>query len=173
MFYQGPVINPAVEAEHRRRRTNPQRYRVGASRTPCCEVIDLYYKPTNTAARGKLAELFLRAEEAYFGRWDSQRFAAAGRTMPGELHLTDLFGTSPGAAHYLLEPFLDAAGRREYKTHLLDILQDLASLEGDVRGRRATGANPEGNHGHADDPRFDSVGKERELVRNSLDDFLD
>jgi hypothetical protein len=50
--------------------------------------------------------------------------------MPGELHLTDLFGTSPGPARYLLEPFLDAKGRREYSMQLASILQDLASLQG-------------------------------------------
>ena len=33
-------------------------------------------------------------------------------------------------AHYLLEPFLDAAGRREYRKQLLAILPDLASLKG-------------------------------------------
>ncbi|MGC8644059.1 MAG: hypothetical protein ACP5XB_29720, partial [Isosphaeraceae bacterium] len=129
MFYQGPVINPAVElniAVGGRMLTNPSRSVDDA----LGEVIDLYYKPANADARRKLVDLFLRAEDAYFGRWDSKRFADAGRSMPGELHLTDLFGTSPGPAHYLLEPFLDAAGRREYKKELLDILKDLASLQG-------------------------------------------
>jgi hypothetical protein len=65
-----------------------------------------------------------------FGRWDSKRFAAVGRPMPGELHLTDLFGTSPGPALFLLEPFLNAEGRQAYKKRLVAILQDLANLEG-------------------------------------------
>lgn len=50
--------------------------------------------------------------------------------MPGELHLTDLFGTSPGPAHFLMEPFLTSDGRREYKKRLLDVLQKLAGLDG-------------------------------------------
>ena len=74
-------------------------------------------------------ELFLRAEDAYFGCWDPARFAAAGRAMPGELLLTDLFGTEPGPARYLLEPFLDADGRREYRDHLIAILRDLDGLK--------------------------------------------
>ncbi len=49
--------------------------------------------------------------------------------MPGELHLTDLFGTAPGPALYLMEPFLNADGRREYKNRLVALLQDLAGLE--------------------------------------------
>jgi hypothetical protein len=50
--------------------------------------------------------------------------------MPGELPLTDLFGTSPGPAHFLMEPYLNSEGRREYKKRLLEFLQDLAGLEG-------------------------------------------
>jgi len=75
-------------------------------------------------------KLFLQAEEAYFGQWDPRRFSAQGRSMPGELQLTDLFGTSPGPAHFLMEPFLNSDGRRDYKKRLLGILQNLASLEG-------------------------------------------
>ena len=62
--------------------------------------------------------------------------------MPGELHLTDLFGTAPGPALYLMEPFLNADGRREYKNRLVALLQDLAGLEarcddgGRLRGSR-------------------------------------
>ena len=57
--------------------------------------------------------------------------------MPGELHLTHLFGMVPGPATYLLEPFLDAAGRGEYRKHLLAILREIGGLEGrlDDRGR--------------------------------------
>ena len=129
MFYQGPVINPGVEmniAVGGRILADPHR----AVDDALAEVIAFSYRPRNLAAHKALVELFLRAEDTYFGRWDPARFAAAGRAMPGELHLTDLFGTAPGPAFYLLEPFLDADGRREYKKRLIAVLQDLAGLEG-------------------------------------------
>lgn len=57
--------------------------------------------------------------------------------MPGELHLTGLFDETAGAAFYLLEPRLTAAGRRVYKQELVSLLKHLAGLEGqcDDRGR--------------------------------------
>lgn len=129
MFYQGPVINPAVElniAVGGRVLSNPKR----GTDEIISEVVDLYYKPSTADARTRLASIFSRAEEAYFGQWDAQRFQAAGRTMPGELHLTNLFGTTPGPAAYLLEPFLDGKGRAEYAKQLAAILGDLESLHG-------------------------------------------
>jgi hypothetical protein len=77
-----------------------------------------------------LVDVFLRSEEAYFGQWNPKTFAVRGRTMPGELHLTDLFGTTPGPATYLLEPFLDAPGRGEYKKQLLASLREIGELDG-------------------------------------------
>ncbi len=128
MFYQGPVINPGVElniALGGRMLVAPHRTVEDALE----ESLELYYQPRNAHARKELVELFLQAEEAYFGQWDPQRFSAQGRSMPGELHLTDLFGTSPGPAHFLMEPFLNSDGRRDYKKGLLGILKNLASLE--------------------------------------------
>jgi len=129
MFYQGPVINPGVEVNIAvgGRILSDTRRAAGDALT---EVIELYYRPRNSASHKKLVDVFLRAEDAYFGQWDPKRFAAQGRSMPGELHLTDLFGTSPGPARFLLEPFLNAEGRREYKKLLIAILEDLAGLEG-------------------------------------------
>jgi hypothetical protein len=124
MFYQGPVINPAVElniAVGGRTLVDPRRNLDAI----LGEVIDLYYRPRDAGTGKRLAGIFSGCEDAYFGQWDQRGFAAKGRSMPGELHLTDLFGTSPGAATYLLEPFLDAAGRREYKQRLLSILPEL------------------------------------------------
>jgi len=129
MFYQGPVINPGVElniAVGGRMLIHPHR----TVENVLEEVIDLYYQPGNVGARRDLVKLFFHAEDAYFGQWNLQRFTAQRRTMPGELHLTDLFGTSPGPAQFLLEPFLNSDGRRDYKKRLLDILQSLANLEG-------------------------------------------
>ncbi len=128
MFYQGPVINPGVELN----------IAVGGRLLKDCgrladdvlgEFVSSYYRPPDADTRKKLVDLFLRAEDAYFGRWDPARFAAAGRVMPGELLLSDLFGTAPGPAKYLLEPCLDADGRREYAKQLVMILQDLDGLK--------------------------------------------
>jgi hypothetical protein len=128
MFYQGPVINPGVELN-----IAVGGRILGDTRRPVeeilAEVVSLYYRPRDADARKKLVALFLRAEDAYFGRWDPARFAAAGRAMPGELLLSDLFGTEPGPARYLLEPFLDAGGRREYREHLVAILRGLDGLK--------------------------------------------
>jgi hypothetical protein len=127
MFYQGPVINPGVELNigvGGRILADTRRTVADALE----EVIALSYRPRNSAATKKLVEMFLRAEDAYFGEWDAARFQAQGRPMPGELHLTDLFGTAPGPALYLLEPCLDADGRREYKKRLIQVLQDLQGV---------------------------------------------
>jgi hypothetical protein len=138
MFYQGPVINPGVEvniAVGGRILADTRRTAADA----LAEVIALYYRPRDSGATGKLVEVFLRSEEAYFGQWDPARFQAQGRPMPGELHLTDLFGTAPGPALFLLEPYLDAEGRRDYRQRLIAILQDLMSMAGqfDDHGRLA------------------------------------
>src|SRR5262249_12834353 len=117
MFYQGPVINPGVEVNIAvgGRILADTRLTVADA---LAEVIALNYRPPTSAARQKLVDVFLRAEDAYFGQWEPARFQAQRRPMPGELHLTDLFGTAPGPALYLLEPFLDAAGRGEYRKGL-------------------------------------------------------
>jgi hypothetical protein len=128
MFYQGPVINPAVEANIAvggRILSDTRR----SAEDALSEVIALYYRPRDLAARKRLVDVFFRAEDAYFGRWDPARFAAAGRAMPGELHLTDLFGTAPGPATYLMEPYLNVDARRGYKERLIALLPDLAGLE--------------------------------------------
>jgi hypothetical protein len=132
MFYQGPMVNPAVEVNT----AVGGRMLADASRSPedaLAEVIGRYYKPKSTAAHKKLVELFLRAEEAYFGQWDAKRFRAAHNTQPpGEFKLNDtLWGFSPDAALYLLEPYLNAEGRQAYKGGLKAILKDLAAIEGD------------------------------------------
>ena len=130
MFYQGPMANPGVEvnvAVGGRMLANP--LRDGAEVLD--EVLDLYYKPANDHARKLLASIFLRGEEAYFGQWSNERFMTDwGRPWPGEFHLSQLFGTEPGAAHFLMEGFLDAAGRKAYKAGLVSILEDLPKLAG-------------------------------------------
>src|SRR5262249_45999602 len=138
MFYQGPVINPGVEMN----------IAVGG-RTPAhphpavgdglAGGVAASHQPRDSAAAQALVERVLPARGAHSWQWGPPRSAAPRRSMPGELHLTDLFGTAPGPALYLLEPFLDADGRREYKQRLIAVLQDLVGLEGrcDDGGRLA------------------------------------
>ena len=129
MFYQGPVVNPGVElnvAVGGRILSDTRR----SVEDALAEVIAMYYKPKSPAAQKSLVELVLRAEDAYFGQWEPKQFAARGTPMPGEIHLTDLFGAAPGPARYLMEPFLTADGRRAYKRQLVTLLKDLERLEG-------------------------------------------
>ena len=130
MFYQGPVVNPGVEvniAVGGRILSDPQR----SVDEVLEEVIDLYYRPKSPAARSRLAGLFVRAEEAYFGQWTAESFAAAKTPVPGQFFVSDLLGETPGPAGHLLEPNLTAEGRRVYKDELVAILRELAGLDGD------------------------------------------
>jgi len=131
MFYQGPMSNPGTEvnvAVGGRILSDTTR----EAEEVLAEVIERYYQPKSDEAHRKLVELFLRAEDIYFGQWDAQRFAEIYKCPPpGEFKLNDvLFGVSPGAALYLMEPYLDAAGRQAYKQGLKSILEDLPKIEG-------------------------------------------
>ena len=67
MFYQGPVINPGVEANIAvggRTLANTRR----SVEDALSEVIALDYRPRDLATQKRLVEVFLRAEDAYFGR---------------------------------------------------------------------------------------------------------
>ena len=82
MFYQGPVINPAVEmniAVAGRMLASPLR----SVDDVLSEVIDLYYRPSTTSARSKLADLLVLAEDAYFGQWDAKRVEGRGPEHAG------------------------------------------------------------------------------------------
>jgi hypothetical protein len=130
MFYQGPMSNPGVEVNVSvagRVLADTRRHADDA----LAEVLEVLYKPVNQDARARLLSIFERGEEAFFGQWDNERFVKDwGRPMPGEFHLSQLFGTEPGAAHYLLDPFLDAAGRKACKAELISILEDIPKLAG-------------------------------------------
>jgi hypothetical protein len=124
MLYQGPVSNPGTEvniAVGGRILTDTSR----DSKDILSEVIEIYYKPKDADARLKLIDIFLRSEDAYFGQWSDERLGRA----PGEFKLSNLWGTSPGAALYLMEPYLDADGRQNYKKALISILGDLQKIE--------------------------------------------
>lgn len=130
MYYQGPVNNPGVEVNV----AFGGRMMLGVGRSVddvLAEVLEYLYKPKTSAAHRKLAEVFRRAEEAYFGGWDDERIAEAHRAPPpGELHLTPLFGATPGLADYLADPFLTTDGRAAYKAGLIACLRTVQQLDG-------------------------------------------
>jgi len=139
LFYQGPVSNPGTEINI----AVGGRLLADASRSVeevLAGVLATYYRPRTDATRQRLVDLFLQAEESYFGNWPRQEelFLKLYGFVPGEFKLDqNLWGTSPGPATFLKEPMLDAAGRRAYKQGLLSILRDLPELESrcDDRGR--------------------------------------
>jgi hypothetical protein len=131
MYYQGPVINPSTEVNVAF--GGKIMRNVGKSvEDVLAEVLESLYRPKKTAAHRKLVEIFQRAENVYFEQWNAQRIQEQNKVpQPGELHLTSLFGATPGAASYLMEPYLDSEGRRAYKEGLVTILKDILGIEGD------------------------------------------
>lgn len=131
LYYQGPMINPAVEVNS----AVAGRIMCDVTRDPrdvLEEVIETYYRPRSRAACQHLAEVYLRLEDAYFGQWVEQRFLEAHRhEMPGQFFVGVLHNTSPDAALHLAEPFLDGAGRSVYRAALKTALGELAGLAGE------------------------------------------
>jgi hypothetical protein len=131
MYYQGPVANPSTEvniAFGGRMMTNTERNLENV----LAETLDALYRPKSAAAHRKLVGIFQRAESSYFEQWNAQRILEKQKSpMPGELHLTNLFGASPGPATYLMEPFLDTEGRKRYKAALVSLLKDVQAIEHD------------------------------------------
>ena len=131
MYYQGPVINPSTEvniAFGGRIMSD-----VGKNvEEVLAEVLESLYRPKSTAAHRKLVEVFQRAENVYFAQWDAERIhAGRKRPPPGELHLTSLFGASPNASDYLMEPFLTTEGRLACKEGLVSIYMEVLKIEND------------------------------------------
>jgi len=131
MYYQGPVNNPGTEANI----AVGGRILSDTRRDPAdvlAEVIDLYYKPSDAPTRQAIVDIFRRAEDGYFSEWKEEPFRKTrGTPIPGEFMLDHhLFGTFPGPATYLAEPYLDAKGRKAYRTVLTSILSDLPRLIG-------------------------------------------
>jgi hypothetical protein len=130
MYYQGPVNNPGVEVNV----TFGGRMMCDIERSVddvLAEVLERLYKPKTSKAHRKLLDILQRAEESYFGQWDEQRIEKAHHIPPpGELHLTPLFGATPGPADYMSEPYLTTEGRAAYKQGLVACLKDVQELHG-------------------------------------------
>ena len=88
------------------------------------------YSPKDAGTQKKIADIFVRAESAYF---DNLKPAIIEEDYAGELHLEPLFGTEPGYAMYLVgrtpEGRMDAGGRQRYGAALADILKEAKLLE--------------------------------------------
>lgn len=133
LYYQGPMLNPAVEITD----AVAGRVMCDVTRDPMDvleEAVERYYRPRKAGAGRALAEVFLEAEEAYFGQWDPARFHVQQKIeAPGEFCLGALFGTVPDPAAFLLEPFLDAKARAACKAGLKQALAHLAAIEDQFR----------------------------------------
>ena len=131
MYYQGPVMNPGTEVNIAFGGRMMRDIQKGIEDT-LSETLERLYQPQSSVALLKLVEIYHRAETVYFDQWNAERIVAAQKAPePGELHLMNLFGATPGAATYLMEPYLDTDGRLKYKLGLTEILKDLLTIESD------------------------------------------
>ena len=131
MYYQGPVMNPGTEVNIAFGGRMMRDIQKGIEDT-LSETLERLYQPQSSVALLKLVEIYHRAETMYFDQWNAERIVAAQKAPePGELHLMNLFGATPGAATYLMEPYLDTNGRLKYKLGLTEILKDLLTIESD------------------------------------------
>jgi hypothetical protein len=132
MYYQGPVINPSTEvnvAFGGRMMTHPEK----SVDDVLAETLEALYRPKNAAAHRNLVEIYQRAENIYFEQWSEESIRAKDkRGIPGELSVSLwLRGSSPGAAVYLLEPYLDTTGRLKYKEGLVSLFRDISNIAAD------------------------------------------
>jgi hypothetical protein len=134
LYYQGPVNNAGTEVQIAvvgRMLSNTSR----TAEDVLGEVIEFYYKPKTPPARKKLIDVFLRAEESYFGNWPRQissgTIPGPYGAVPGEFFLGPF--DTPGPANYLKDPMLDAKGRQNYKNALISIVKELPTIEGNCR----------------------------------------
>jgi len=136
-FYMGATINPGCEMNI---------YCGGRILSdPGLSVDDLMfeaagelYGPDSPAVQQAVADLFSKAEEAYYDSWNKE-FEA--KKFVGEISIEPLFGTEPGIPHYLdVERrlpwkwvYMTPEGRLAYKSRLNAILETIPELITRVR----------------------------------------
>jgi hypothetical protein len=133
-YYMGPTLNPGVEVNI----AFGGRMLSDVGMKPedvLGDTIESLYKPKSATTSDKLVRIFQRAENAYFDNWSPR--PPSPLSPPGELHLTELFGTTPGSARYLTDdlrggPLMGREGRAAYKRELASILDDVSKVEGSV-----------------------------------------
>jgi hypothetical protein len=131
MYYQGPVENPSTEVNMAfggRMMTSTER----SVEDVLADTLEHLYRPKNNVALRKLVAIYEQAENTYFDQWNVERILEAiNRPAPGNFHITNSFGASPGAAEYLIEPYLDTKGRLQYKQGLISIFKEIVTIEDD------------------------------------------
>jgi hypothetical protein len=88
-----------------------ERNPLGDWETMLREVLDEIYAPANPDAMAKLADIFLRAEDAYFNNSNRQG---------GVIEVEPLVGSSPGRPMYIQDD-MDATGRENYENELCEL----------------------------------------------------
>ena len=139
MYYQGPVANPSTEVNiaFGGRLMSDVDKSVGDA---LAEALEHLYRPKNPAALAKLAGIYRRAEDSYFEQWNPERIAEfTKRPAASNLHITNSFGASPGAAEYMMEPYLDTSGRLNYKEALVGMYADLLTIQHDFNDQGRIG----------------------------------
>ncbi len=131
LYYQGPMINPAVEINS----AVAGRIMNDLSRSAedvLEEVVAAYYQPRTVEACKALAGVYARIEEGYFGRWKPEAIKEAHHMdMPGEFSGWGLFGEEPEIPAHLCEPWLDKTGRAAYQDELVACLKVLEGIKAD------------------------------------------
>jgi hypothetical protein len=131
MFYQGPGANPGMElnmAFGGRIMTKMER----SIEDVLGETLESLYRPKNAGTQRKLVAIFQLAENVYFDQWNKEKIhEVTKRPAPGNFHITNSFGASPGASEYLMEPFLDTMGRLKYKRGLIDAYKGISEIDRD------------------------------------------
>jgi hypothetical protein len=129
MYYQGPIRNPGVEINI----ACGGRLLSDASQDidgVLAKIIEELYRPKSLDAQNKLVEIYKDAEAAYFADWNAKEIEKVHKAPPpGEQHVAPLFGDSPGAPIYLMEPFLDENGRKNYRKALLSLSAKLDGID--------------------------------------------
>src|SRR5215469_384494 len=131
MYYQGPIMNPSTEVNMDfggRMMTHTGK----SVEDVLGDTLEHLYRPKNGSALKRLVAVYQSAEDAYFQQWNRERIQEALKAPPpGELHLMNLFGATPGASVYLLEPFLDMQGRLKYKEGLISVYKEISAIDGE------------------------------------------
>jgi hypothetical protein len=132
-YYMGPIVNPGVEmnvAFGGRILSDPSRSPIEVLQ----QAVEGLYRPRSRTACQDLAQLFVRAEDAYFANCAYDILAPTGRESH-ELHLCGLFDKN-AQPEYLGQTWGDrvlmtAGGRREYGRQLSALSEDFAKLAPD------------------------------------------
>jgi len=135
-YYMGPTVNPGVEVNIAFGGKLLSDVEKDVEKI-LAEVVEMLYRPKNSAACVQLVDIFQRAENAYFDHWTPDDIAEVEKLgIPGELHpIVYLLGHAPGPAAYLRKPYMDSGGRTAYKKEMISILNDIRTIESGIAAK--------------------------------------